>query len=91
MGTKMTRNRSETPSALKNCKQFFTEEEWVKAREASEALVNQLNQDNETRYNALINYMDRPVELTILGYRPTTIVGVVQHVVKLCSPLTSLA
>ena len=82
MATNMVRNRSETPSALKNCKQFFTEEDRVKAREASEALVNQLNKDNETRYNALINYMDRPVQLTILGYHPTTIVGVVQHVVN---------
>ena len=82
MANCLTRNRSETPSALKNCKQFFTDEEWNRARESSEALVNQLNLNNIVRYNTLINYMDRPVEITILGYHPQTIVGVVQHVVN---------
>ena len=82
MATNITQNISETPSALKNCKQFFTEEEWIKARESTEALVNQVNQDNEHRYNVLKRYMDSPVELTILGYHTTTVVGVVQHVVN---------
>ena len=82
MANCLTRNRSETPSALKNCKQFFTDEEWNRARESSEALVNQLNLNNIVRYNTLINYMDKPVEITIIGYHPHTIVGIVQHVVN---------